>query len=80
MVIEYRSLGTMSIDEFRKAIWTDLEILKDLYNVKYVRAPRLKIPITDKFGDHVALKRPDGKHIHRLATHHFRPACQDYDL
>lgn len=80
VVIEYSALGTMSIDEFRRAIWTDLEVLKDQYGVKYVKAPRLKIPITDEFGEHCKLRRPDGKAVYRLRTYHFRPVCTDYDL
>lgn len=42
VVIEYSALGTMSVDEFRRAIWTDLEVLKDQYNVKYVKNPALR--------------------------------------
>ena len=49
VVIEYKMLGTMSIDEFRLALWTDLAVLKDQYGVKFVKAPRLKIPITEVY-------------------------------
>lgn len=79
VLIEYAALGTMSVDEFRRALWTDLEILKDQYNVKYVKEPRLTVPITDEFGEFLKLRRPGGKRVDRLRTYHFRPVCTDYE-
>ncbi|TCS59860.1 hypothetical protein [Varunaivibrio sulfuroxidans] len=80
LFIDYRELGTISIDELAQAIYTDIQALKDIYNVKYVTAPRLKLPITNEYGDIRLTRHPEGHLINRMDTHHYRPACKDYDL
>jgi len=81
LTVDYAKMGVMTIDEFKQALWTDLQILKDEHNAKYVSAPKLKLELTDKFGERLPLRDAhDGKPIYRLHTHHFRPACMDYDL
>lgn len=80
LTIIYRELGTINIDELAHAVWEDIQVLKDIYNVRYVKAPRLKIFVTDEHGDALRVRRPGGGTIHYLYTHHYRPACKDYDL
>lgn len=78
--ILYKELGTISVDELAHALWEDIQVLKDIYNVRYVRAPRLKIFVTDEHGDLIKVRRPGGGYVHYMYTNHFRPACKDYDL
>jgi len=81
LTIDFSRIGIMTIEEFKQALWTDIQILKDEYNVKYITAPKLKIGLTDAFGECTPLRgRYDGKPIYRLHTHYNRPACMDYDL
>lgn len=73
-------MGIMTLDELKQAIWTDLQVLKDIYDVKYIKGPMLKLHLTDQFGEAAPLKSlSDGKPIYRMHTRHFRPACQDYE-
>ena len=77
LTIDYNMLGLMTLDEFRQALWTDLGVLKDLYNVRYVIAPKLKISLSNEFGERSPLRRKqDGKPIYRMHTRHFRPICE----
>lgn len=78
--IDYAKGGVMTIEEFKQALWTDLQILKDERRVKYIKAPRLKFEPTDENGDPVLVRSGDGKALHRIHTQHHRPACMDYDL
>jgi len=79
--IDYSQLGTISIDELAQAVYTDVKALKDIYHVNYVTGPRLKIPVTNEYGDEVVVSRPGGGgYVSRMDTHHYRPACKDYDL
>lgn len=80
MIIAYKELGTISIDEFRNALIEDLNALKDLYNVQYVKGARLKFHVTNEYGEAIKVRRPAGGTIRYMDTHHFRPACKDYDL
>lgn len=81
LTVDYSLMGIMTLDELKQAIWTDLEVLKETYNVKYIKAPMLKLNLTDQFGEAAPLKSlKDGRPIYRMHTRHFRPACQDYDL
>ena len=80
VLIAYKELGTISIDEFRQALIADLQALKDIYNVQFVTAPRLKIIATTEYGEPVRLRRPAGGYIYYMDTHHYRPSCRDYDL
>lgn len=80
LTISYRELGTISIDELAHALLEDIHALKDIYNVRYVKAPRLKFLVTNEYGEQVRVRRPGGGSVFFLDTHHYRPACKDYDL
>jgi len=79
-IVEYRRLGTISIDELKQAIFADLEALKDIYGARYVTAPMLKLFPTNEYGEDCTLRKPGGTPLFRLDTHHYQPACKDYDL
>ena len=80
LLIAYKELGTIHIDEFAQAIMTDLHVLKENYHVQFVRTARLKLTITDEYGDELTLHRPTGGVMHFMHTAHYRPACKDYEL
>jgi len=80
LTIDYKALGTISIDELAHALIEDIQALKDNYNIRYVRRPRLRFLPTDEYGDEVRVRRPAGGTIRYMDTHHYRPACKDYDL
>jgi hypothetical protein len=81
LTIDYSKIGTMTIDEFKQALWTDLQVLKEHYGAKYITAPKLKIDFTDEHGEVQPLRRRhDGKPIYRMHTRHYRPACMDFDF
>ena len=79
--IDYKSLGTIAIDELKQAIWEDIEALKDQFGVSFVTGVKLVVPATNEFGDPVVIKRlATGATVKRLDTHHYHPACLDYKL
>ena len=80
LTIDYSALGTISLDELAHAIIEDVHALQDIYNIRYVKAPRLRLNVTNEYGDPVEVRRPAGGTIRRIDTHHYRPACKDYDL
>ena len=80
LLIVYKELGTISINEFKQALIADIDSLKEIYNVQYVTAPRLKIIVTNEYGEQIKVRRPTGGAIYYMDTHHYRPACKDYDL
>lgn len=80
LTIDYQALGTISIDELAHAINGDIQALKKLYNIHYVNGPRLRIYATNEYGEPVRVERPTGGKIDFMDTHHYRPACKDYDL
>lgn len=80
LLIAYKQLGTISIDELKDALVEDINALKDIYNVRYLKNARLKLFITNEYGEEIKLRRPAGGTIHYMDTHHYRPACKDYDL
>ena len=80
LLIAYKQLGTISIDELKDALVEDINTLKDIYNVRYVKASRLKIFVTDEYGEELVVRRPGGGRVFYLNTHHYRPACKDYEL
>jgi len=80
VTIFYKELGTISIEELAHAVLEDIQALKDLYNVRYVRAARLKLLVTNEYGEQVKVRRPGGGLLHSIDTHHYRPACKDYEL
>ena len=79
ILIEYAALGTISIEELCHAIIEDLHALRDNFNVKYVTGVRLRVPATNEYGDPLRVRRESGASISRIDTHHYRPACMDYD-
>ena len=79
-MIEYRELGTVSIDEMAHALIQDLQALKEIYNIQFVKGARLRLPATNEYGEPIDVLRPGGGKAHRIDTHHYRPACKDYDL
>lgn len=80
LTVTYNKLGSITVDELRHALIEDLNILRDLYNIQYVRPARLKIFPVDEYGREVKLRRPGGGRIHLMDTYHLRPICKDYDL
>ena len=79
--IDYRNLGTIAIDELRQAIWADIEALKEQFGVSFVKGVVLVVPVTNEYGDPMQVRRlSTGASVRRLDTHHYRPACLDYDL
>ena len=80
LLINYKELGTISIDEFKQALIADMDSIKEFYNVRYVTAPRLKIIVTNEYGEQVKVRRPAGGYVYYMDTFHYRPACKDYDL
>ena len=79
--IDYKSLGTIAIDELKQAIWEDIEALKDQFAVTYVTGVKLVVPATNEYGDPLVIKRlSTGAAVKRLDTHHYHPACLDYKL
>jgi hypothetical protein len=80
LTLEYKMLGTISIDELAHAVCEDIQVLKDMYNVRYITGSRLKLFVSDEFGHVIKVRRPGGGFVHYLNTQHYRPACKDYDL
>ena len=80
LMISYKQLGTINIDELAHAVIEDIQALKDTYNVRYVTGARLKLFTTDEYGRRVEVRRPAGGIIRYMDTLHYRPACRDYDL
>ena len=80
MVIEYRALGTITIDELAHAIMEDIQALKNEHNVRFVTGVRLRLPVTNEYGDPLRVTRPGGATMSRIDTHYYRPACLDYNL
>ena len=80
LTIAYKELGTMHIDEFAQALLADIEALKEIYHVHYVRSSSLRLHVTNEYGEEYDVRRPAGGRIFYMDTHHYRPACKDYDL
>ena len=80
MRIDYRQLGTISIEELCHAILEDLHALRDNFNVRYVTGVHLRIPATNEYGDPLVVRRESGAPMSRIDTHHYRPMCLDYEL
>ena len=79
LVIEYKELGTIHIDELAHAIIEDIQALKDDYNVRFVTGMRLRIPVTNEYGESLRVSRPGGKPVFRMNNHNYRPAGLDYN-
>ena len=80
LTIGYRELGTISIDELAHALLEDIQALKDIYGVGFVKNTRLRLYVTNEYGEPVRVRRPAGGTARYLDTHHYRPACKDYEL
>ncbi len=80
LTIDYRCLGTISIRELAHAVLADTYVLSDIYNVRFVKAPRLRVIAADEYGQEIKVWHPAGGAVRYLNTHHFRPACKDYEL
>jgi hypothetical protein len=80
LTVGYRKLGTISIDELAHAIHEDIQALKDIYHVRFVSSSRLRIVVTDEYGEPLHVRHPLGGPLKYIDTHHFRPACLDYKL
>lgn len=78
--IAYRRLGTIKIDELGHAVIEDIQALKDHFNVSYVTGAYLTIYATNEYGDAVDVCRSTGARVRQIDTHHYRPACMDYEL
>lgn len=79
-VIDYKSLGTIDLSQFRQALWEDIKALDDIFNIQYVTGAKLILPCTNEYGDPLVLKFPDGRVVRRCDTHYYRPACLEYKL
>ena len=80
ITINYRNLGTISIKEFTNALVEDMHGLEDIFNVRFVKAIKLKLYATNEYGEEIKIYRPTGGRLHYIDTLHYRPACKDYDL
>ncbi len=80
LVIEYKALGTITIDELAHAILEDIQALKNDHNIRFVTGVRLRLPVTNEYGEPLRVRRPGGGKMTRIDTHHYRPACLDYHL
>ncbi len=81
VLIDYKSLGTIALDEFKQALWDDIQALHEQFGISFVKGAKLIVPATNEYGDPVSVKRlSNGQRVSRLDTHHYRPACMDYKL
>ena len=79
--IDYKTLGTIPLDELKQAIWDDLEALRNEFGIAYVTNAKLVVRATNEFGDPLVIKRlSTGAPVKHLDTHYYRPACLDYQL
>ncbi len=46
--IEYKSRGTIALDELKQALWEDIEAPKDQFGVSYATCVKLLVPATGK--------------------------------
>lgn len=80
LTISYKALGTISMKELRDALVEDTHALTDIYNVRYVKNVRVKLVVTNEYGEELKVRRPGGGLIYYMDTHHYRPSCMDYEL
>lgn len=80
ILIEYRGLGTVSMDELLQALITDIHVLRDDYNAKFTTGVRLFLPITNEYGEHIDIKKPSGERLSKFDTVHYRPTCLDFEM
>lgn len=80
ITISYKELGTVSIDEMIHALIEDMKALQGIYNVQYLKGSTLTVRPTNEYGEDIRVRRPTGGPISDIDTHHYRPACKDYEL
>lgn len=80
ILVEYKELGTISMDELIQAIITDIHVLRDDFNAKFTTGVRLILPVTNEYGELIDLKKSNGQKISKFDTNHYRPSCLDYDM
>ena len=80
LLIGYKELGNIHIDEFAQAVITDIHALREYYHVSYVKGSKLRVYPTNEYGDPVRATRPEGGRVFYFDTWHYRPSCKDYDL
>ncbi len=79
--IGYNKLGTIPLDQWKQAIWDDIEALRNEFGIAFVTNSKLIVAATNEFGDPVVIKRlSTGATVKHLDTHHYQPACLDYKL
>ena len=54
--IDYKSLGTIALDELKQAICEDIDALKNQFGVSFVTGVKLIVPATNEFGDPVVIR------------------------
>jgi hypothetical protein len=80
LTISYKELGTLSIDEWIHAFVEDMHALKEDFNVRYVKVLRIKVFVTNEYGEEIKVRRPGGGSVNFMYTNHYRPSCMDYEL
>lgn len=80
ILIEYRGLGTVSMEELAHALIADLHAIRDEFNVKFCSNVRLRIPVTNEYGEPLVPRRDCGTQVSKIDSFHYRPFCLDYDL
>lgn len=80
LIIEYKELGTISIDELIHALMEDLNSIKEDLRVRFVSGVRIRIPVTNEYGEPLRILSETGATVNKINTCHYRPSCLDYDL
>ena len=80
LVIEYKELGTISLAELIHALLEDLQVLQEELNVRFVTGARIRIPVTNEYGEPCKMRSKTGVILNKINTSHFRPSCLDYEL
>jgi hypothetical protein len=80
LTVDYSVLGVVTIDELFRAIHEDIQSLKEIHGVRFVKGARLRLPVTDGYGQDITVRRANGTPMYRMHTYHHKPVCEDYDL
>ncbi len=80
LIIEYKALGTISVEELMHALMEDLFAIQEDFHVRFVKDVRIRIPVTNEYGDILRVLGETGASINMINTYHYRPACRDYEL
>jgi hypothetical protein len=79
--VDHKTLGTISLDELKQALWEDIQALHEEFDVSFVKNVKLIVPATNEYGDPVDVhRRCNGHRIKGIDTHPYHPACLDYKL